>query len=110
MSYTIVRQDFRIVFILFILILTVVFCHSLIRMCMLALRSRKRHRTQRLGRAGTGGFAEVHQPIRVMTERDVEMALEGYHDDEAKNLPPPPPAYGLWRGSVVSACNDPQRM
>lgn len=53
------------------------------------------------------GFAQPRQPIPVVLARDEELGL---HDDNdrveeeeeiGKALPPPPPAYGLWRNSVV---------
>jgi len=106
MSNILAGQEFRIVLILFLLIFTVVFCHSAIRLCLANFKSRKGYRTHRRGRPDTGGFAELDQPIQVVLAADEEMALSRYDDDEDKNLPPPPPAYGLLRGSVVSAGND----
>ena len=105
MSNTVAGQEFRIVLILFLLIFTVVFCHSLIRLCLATFKSRKGNRTQRRGRVDTERIQEFDQPIPVVLARDEETALgeNDYHED--KNLPPPPPAYGLWRGSVVSADN-----
>lgn len=53
------------------------------------------------------GFAQPRQPIPVVLARDAELGL---HDDSGRVeeeqeidevLPPPPPAYGLWRSSVV---------
>lgn len=55
------------------------------------------------------GFAQPTQPIPVVLARDEEIGL---HDDNGRveedaeehtdiALPPPPPAYGLWRSSVV---------
>lgn len=46
---------------------------------------------------GPGGFAEPAEPIRVALARDEEAA--GIESDATKL---PPPAYGLWRESVVS--------
>jgi hypothetical protein len=46
---------------------------------------------------GPGGFANPHVPIRVALARDEEAA--GIESDATKL---PPPAYGLWRESVVS--------
>ncbi|MCJ1245840.1 hypothetical protein MMC30_003044 [Trapelia coarctata] len=100
MSNTVAGQEFRIVLILFLLIFTVVFSHSAIRLCLASFKSKKGHRTHRRGRADTEGFAEVNRPIQVVLATDEEMALGGYDDDDNKNLPPPPPAYGLTRGSV----------
>ena len=108
MSNTVAGQEFRIVLILFLLIFTVIFCHSAIRLCLANFNPRKGHRSHRRGRADTGRAVELNQPIQVVLATDEEMALGGYYDDEDKNLPPPPPAYGLWRGSVVSAGNNRQ--
>ena len=52
------------------------------------------------------GFARPSQPIPVVLTRDEELGL---HDDNGRveegeidqALPPPPPAYGIWRSSVV---------
>ena len=100
MSNTAAGQEFHIILILFLLIFTVLFCHSLIRLCMLALKKKDARRTTRL--LNNGGYAHPEEPIQVMLARDEEMGLEDDVDDEEKDLPPPPPAYGLWRGSVVS--------
>ena len=92
----------HVVLILFILVFTVFFCHSLIRLCMLALKPSRRDERDRVpSRAGVGGFAQPHRPIRVVLARDEELGLRGAEAEEGKNLPAPPPAYGLWRGSVV---------
>lgn len=53
------------------------------------------------------GFAQPRQPIPVVLARDEELGLHISNDrveeeDEIdRPLPPPPPAYGLWRNSVV---------
>ena len=56
------------------------------------------------------GFARPREPIRVtmvqdegLGGRDAAVLEEGVggEDDTEKELPPPPPAYGLWRSSVV---------
>lgn len=61
-----------------------------------------------LNAEGKAGFAQPTQPIPVVLARDEELGLhddngrvveDGENTDEA--LPPPPPAYGLWRNSVV---------
>jgi hypothetical protein len=49
--------------------------------------------------AGPGGFANPQVPIRVALARDEEAV--GIESDATKL---PPPAYGLWRESVVSSC------
>ena len=56
------------------------------------------------------GFAQPRQPIPVVLARDEELGShdengrvdEDEEDDIDRALPPPPPAYGLWRNSVVS--------
>ncbi|MCJ1291681.1 hypothetical protein MMC34_003226 [Xylographa carneopallida] len=98
MSNTAAGQSFHIVLILFLLIFTVIFCHSLIRLCMLALKKKDARRTTRL--SNNEGYAHPAEPIQVVLARDEELGQEHDGDDEEKDLPPPPPAYGLWRGSV----------
>ena len=52
-------------------------------------------------------FAQPTQPIPVVLARDEELGLHnvdngGVEDEDTDvALPPPPPAYGLWRSSVV---------
>ncbi|KAF6226395.1 hypothetical protein HO133_009261 [Letharia lupina] len=97
-------------FIFFILVLTIFFCHYLIRLCMLAFEPRMRFARARkcqspLNGDEEAGFAQPRQPIPVVLARDEELGL---HDDNRRveeedideALPPPPPAYGLWRSSV----------
>ena len=96
-------QEFHVLLILIILITTIFFCHSLIRLCMLALHPpAEDDDTQRVpSMVGRDGFARPQHPIRVITARDEEI-VEG---PSAATLAPPP-AYGLWRSSVVSpACS-----
>ena len=53
------------------------------------------------------GFAQPREPIPVVLARDEELGLHNDHNggvedgDTDEALPPPPPAYGLWRSSVV---------
>jgi len=65
---------------------------------MLALKKKDARRTTRL--SNNGGYAHPEEPIQVVLARDEELGLEDDGDDGEKDLPPPPPAYGLWRGSV----------
>ena len=52
-------------------------------------------------------FAQPRQPIPVVLARDEELGLHNDNNGGVENenthdaLPPPPPAYGLWRSSVV---------
>ncbi|MCJ1287259.1 hypothetical protein MMC26_006607 [Xylographa opegraphella] len=98
MSNTAAGENFHIVLILFLLIFTVIFCHSLIRLCMLALKKKDARRITRL--SNNEGYAHPEEPIQVVLARDEETGQENDGDDDQKDLPPPPPAYGLWRGSV----------
>ncbi|MCJ1323219.1 hypothetical protein MMC15_008573 [Xylographa vitiligo] len=98
MSNTAAGQNFHIVLILFLLIFTVIFCHSLIRLCMLALKKKDARQTIRI--SSNEGYAHPEEPIQVVLARDEEMGLGNDNDDDEKDLPPPPPAYGLWRSSV----------
>jgi len=93
--------------ILIILFVTIFFCHGLIRLCMLIVRGGGGGRNNsgddedRLAAMpqmfGPGGYAIPRQPIRVVLARDEEAA--GIESEATKANPP---AYGLWRESVVS--------
>ena len=80
------------------------FLHSLIKLGLLIWRDKKYpHRVP--SQIGEGGYAQPPQPIPVTLARDEELGLSGSPmSDAAKDVTPapPPPAYGLWRGSVVS--------
>ena len=89
-----------------ILLITIIFCHYLIRLCMLALRH-KGHANRILSQSQTGSIARPREPIRVILARDEELGLHsdmGMVVEEEKDIavppPPPPPAYGVWRYSV----------
>lgn len=93
-------RDFSIVLILIILITTIIFCHSLVRICLMMMRpssdssssGSSNHMNHFLA---PGGYAIPQRPIRVVLARDEEAAgLE----NNTTNLKPP--AYGLWRESV----------
>lgn len=85
--------------ILVILFATVFFCYGLIRLCMLVVRGeRDEARRARLPQMfGPGGYAVPSRPIPVVLARDEEAV--GIEGAAAKSMPP---AYGLWRESVVS--------
>ncbi|KAF2180340.1 hypothetical protein K469DRAFT_592348 [Zopfia rhizophila CBS 207.26] len=95
-------QEVHVLFIMIILGTTIFFCHSLIRLCMLALHPEEEG-PRIPSMTGPEGFHPV-RPIRVHLARDEEIGVE---DDDEVNDPekmkgpaPPPPAYGLWRSSV----------
>jgi len=71
---------------------------------MLAMRpTRYPHNSQLLYQSPAGGVARPHEPIRVILARDEELGLEGtesVEEDKEIAVPPPPPAYGVWRCSV----------
>ncbi|EED12635.1 conserved hypothetical protein [Talaromyces stipitatus ATCC 10500] len=109
---TIDGQTYHIFFILLIMILAMVFCHSFARTCLLATKiarygSTGLHRIPSV--VGPLGYAQPAQPIHVVLARDEEIVIEGAAADANNNNPsavtgtkltPPPPAYGLWRSSV----------
>ena len=71
---------------------------------MLVLHSRKRPLTCGVpSELDAEGFAQPRKPIRVILARDEELGLHE-HDEVAQpnsTITAPPPAYGLWRCSVV---------
>ncbi|KAK4098401.1 hypothetical protein N658DRAFT_499457 [Parathielavia hyrcaniae] len=93
-------NEITILMILIILFVTIFFCHSLIRLVMLVVKARKRDQMVQQGRlpemAGPGGYAIPQEPIPVVLARDEEAA--GIESDATKTGPP---AYGVWRESVV---------
>ncbi|KAL8904864.1 MAG: hypothetical protein Q9207_002987 [Kuettlingeria erythrocarpa] len=102
--------DFHVAMIVFVLVLTMAFCHSVIRLSMLTARLRARER--RLGirqcsMADDDDYAQPETPIPVILARDEELGLhddaDANDDESLRPVQPPPPAYGLWRSSVVSA-------
>lgn len=99
MTKKIANSEFTVLLILIILFATIFFCHGLIRLCMLVARPQRaeeRRRNQLPQHFGPGGYAIPRQPIRVVLARDEEAA--GIESETAKINPP---AYGLWRESVV---------
>lgn len=92
-------QEFHVLLILIILITTIFFCHALIRLCMMLIHPPEDNdlEQQLPSMIGPGGYANPEVPIRVALARDEEAA--GIESEATKI---PPPAYGLWRESVVS--------
>ncbi|KAK3305150.1 uncharacterized protein B0T15DRAFT_189657 [Chaetomium strumarium] len=101
-----ISKEFTILLVVLILAVTVFFCHSLIRLCMLVVKARKREQATQQGRlpemVGPGGYAIPREPIPVVLARDEEVA--GIESEATKTKPP---AYGMWRESVRV---DPDRM
>ncbi len=97
-------QDFRIVVILFIIIIAVLFIHSLIRLVLMIVRNKRRKTAPASGKLRTedGDFVTISHPIPVILARDEELGLSGTEVPPEKMPSPPPPAYGYLRGSVVS--------
>ncbi|RMZ67310.1 ER degradation-enhancing alpha-mannosidase 1 [Pyrenophora seminiperda CCB06] len=103
-------QEIHIIFIMVLLTITIFFCHSLIRLCMLMLNPPPEPHTNPAFPSinPSEGFQPI-VPIRVHLRRDEEAAEAGagvendladMADPEKDMPPPPPPAYGLWRSSV----------
>lgn len=94
-------QQFHALMVMIILGTTIFFCYSLVCLTILiihppaddALDQERLASTVR----GPGGYANPPRPIRVALVRDEEAA--GIESEVTKL---PPPAYGLWRESVVS--------
>lgn len=100
-----------------------VFCHSFARTCLLATKiarygSTGLHRVPSV--VGPLGYAQPAHPIHVVLARDEEIVIEGAAADGSNNtsaaataaatkLTAPPPAYGLWRSSVVCPLSLPIR-
>ncbi|KAF2839467.1 hypothetical protein M501DRAFT_933500 [Patellaria atrata CBS 101060] len=108
LTHPTIGQEVHVLFILVILVNTIIFCHSLIRLCMLALRPHRSDRGPRIpSMTGPEGFRPI-KPIRVHLARDDEIVEEEtrteFHGleikEEKKSVQLPPPAYGLWRCSV----------
>ena len=89
-----------------ILLLTIIFFHYLIRLCMVTWRRRSNNASRDLvAQSSPGEIARPSEPIQIILARDVELGLHGnenVEEDKEVAVPPPPPAYGLWRCSVVS--------
>jgi len=87
------RQEFHVLLILLILVTTIFFCHSLIRLCMMLIHPPEDRHPELPATSMVDGYASPRTPIRVALARDEEavgIAATKY----------PPPAYGLWRESV----------
>ena len=106
-SHAQLGRELRILLIFMLLILAIVFCHAFVRFALAIARGpividRNRIPSQ----IGPGGYAEPNQPIPVALAADEEAMAEGDGNIREK-VPAPPPAYGLWRSSVVSIQSNP---
>lgn len=96
-SHNVARGEFTIMVLLVILCAVVFFTLSFVRLCILIFFPNRARRRDRSPPSGPAGYAVPRQPIRVTLARDEEAA-----GVENKEAPMMPPAYGLWRESVVS--------
>lgn len=105
-----IPQELHILFILALLGTVAFFAHSAIRLWIMSRKgSRPPLESSRHNRipstAGPEGF-KPNRPIPVQLARDDEIAAldeEGFMNEEKlETIKMPPPAYGLWRESVVS--------
>ena len=90
--------DITIVLILIVILATLFFAYSLIKLFLLVIR-KDRDRNNRMINPWDGtsnDYAVPSQPIRVVLARDEEAA--GVESEASKSTPP---AYGVWRQSVV---------
>ena len=105
-SSTVAAQEFRVIILLFVLAFTVVFAHSIVRLCVVALRPERRNRiSEHAEFTPVDGYALPSRPIPVVLARDEEIGISGtqaLREDGVEKEVPPPPTYGFWRGSVVS--------
>lgn len=101
----ITNTEFSVLLILIILFACIFFCQGIIRLCLLIFRPKpspdERQRSRMRQMYGPGGYAVPRQPIRVVLARDEEAA--GIESEATKTSPP---AYGLWRESVVSTSSE----
>ncbi|KAI2086415.1 hypothetical protein LOZ36_003341 [Ophidiomyces ophidiicola] len=95
LTTTITGREFHIFLILMLMMLTMYFCHSFIRLFIIASRGPDEEFGRRMR------FAELDHPIPVRFARDEEI-VAGDAEDNNQNthLAAPPPAYGLWRESM----------
>ena len=91
---------FHILFIIFILALTTVFCHSLLTMCLLILKPRPR-RVEQIRPSSLHADVSPEKPIPIVMAIDEEAGLSPLSpnspDLEKPIVRPPPPVYGVWR-------------
>jgi hypothetical protein len=100
---------FHILFIIFTLALTTIFCHSLLTMCLLILKPCPARHTRTHApflSTSAAGLLPPEKPIQIVMaiDEDVEAGLSPLSllSPDTENKPqlqprPPPPIYGLWR-------------
>lgn len=99
------NQEFNIILILLILVFVVIFIHSIVTLCLIVVKNKGHEQISRApSYSSARGFAQPRRPVQVVLARDEEL---GFAEEEEefngpKSIAPPPPAYGFWRGSVVS--------
>lgn len=97
------NQQVHILFVLVVVAALVFFVYSLTRLISVVIHRRRnphRHRPHIPSVAGPEGF-KPDVPIPVQLARDEEAMWDDEKAPEEKeSLKQPPPAYGLWRGSV----------
>ncbi|PYI16754.1 hypothetical protein BO86DRAFT_308135 [Aspergillus japonicus CBS 114.51] len=100
-SRTTLGRELQILLIFMILIIGIVFCHALTRFLMAIVpRPDSEIATNRIpSRAGPSGYAQPSHPIHVVLAADEDSMTES-RDAAREKITAPPPAYGLWRGSV----------
>lgn len=102
-SHSNLGRELHILLVFMILILAIVLCHSLIRFIMAVIRDPRTLATNRIpSRSGHTGYAQPERPIPVVLAGDEE-ALHESEGPSREKVTVPPPAYGLWRSSVVRA-------
>lgn len=116
-SNAVSTTTFHAVFIFFILLLTMIFAHFLIRLCMVTLRTQRRpclrkrrppihtYTPDDLEASLPQVHMEASQPLSRSPLRFIRIRDEGsIHEDSNTasdgTVALPPPAYGWWRGSV----------
>lgn len=102
-SHANLGRELNILLIFMLLILAIVFCHAFARFVLAIARGPIVINRSRIpSQLGPGGYAEPERPIPVVLPADEESMAECEGDNREK-IAPPPPAYGLWRSSVVSS-------
>lgn len=86
--------------IMFVFVLAIFLLHSVVRLLIVLIRGPPDHSDRPPSRVGPMGYATPSRPIRVVLARDEELAQDTAN--AGNKVAPPPPAYGLWRSSVVS--------